>query len=412
MTDAESGHPGRHDVRSVPAGTDPYKQFSHQPRVLAVAGGGPAIGKTSMVLNLALALASGGERVLLLDGSDGKASVSTMLGQTPAFSLAQVLDGSCAAGAAVTEGPFGLQLLVSHPADELQPVNKPLDGEALWQVLAGLEGSYDYIVIDVPGGRQPPALDLICAAAMACLVVTPDPGSLAGAFRLLKALRQRGYQGIPGVLVNMAQGAGQAQSVFRRFAGATQRCLGLQPDYLGAIWRDETLAQAVLSQQPVALMPATDPSCHQFHTVAETLRMRFGQDTTPVPARPCAAIPDGRPETTPDTMDAGEECNRLLDRLGSLLGDPGLTAVRRYEALCRMSALLESVRAPRTPEMPHPVMAESHATKLPATKLPATRPSDHFPLADQQSLVRALREQPADRPLNELLNVLMAGPGR
>lgn len=143
--------------------------------------------------------------------------------------------------------------------------------------LARLERRYDYILIDTAAGLQATTLHMIAAAELACVVVTPDPASLTDAFSLIKVLRRRGYRRRPSILVNMAQGASQARSVFQRLDAAARRHLGDSLHYLGAIWRDETLRQSVLTQRPVALLPASDPSCRQFHTLVDMLEVRLSQ---------------------------------------------------------------------------------------------------------------------------------------
>ena len=52
-------------------------------QVIAVTGGKGGVGKTSVSVNLATALAARGKRVMLLDGDLGLANVDVFLGLTP-----------------------------------------------------------------------------------------------------------------------------------------------------------------------------------------------------------------------------------------------------------------------------------------------------------------------------------------
>ncbi|BES72452.1 hypothetical protein RE428_34700 [Marinobacter nanhaiticus D15-8W] len=235
------------------------------------------MGKTSVALNLALVLARQGNRVLLLDGDTDLANVTIMLGQYPGRTLEHVLKGECSLEQAIFEAPFGLHVLPGASGVERCMGISAADRLSIFRGLAAFEKRYDYILIDTAAGLQANVIHMIASAALACVVVTPDPTSLTDAFSLIKVLKRRGYRRTPSVLVNMAHGASQAQSIFQRFRAALQRHVDIVPHYLGAIWRDETIRQAVSIQRPVALLAESDPSCRQFRVLADMLKVRFEQ---------------------------------------------------------------------------------------------------------------------------------------
>ena len=61
-------------------------------RVVAVTGGKGGVGKTTVATNLAVALADSGSRTLLLVVVFGFANVDVLLGVTPTYTLADVVD--------------------------------------------------------------------------------------------------------------------------------------------------------------------------------------------------------------------------------------------------------------------------------------------------------------------------------
>ena len=67
----------------------------HPVQVIAVTGGKGGIGKTNVSVNLSLALAEMGRRVVLLDADLGLANVDVLLGLKPKATLADVLEGKC-----------------------------------------------------------------------------------------------------------------------------------------------------------------------------------------------------------------------------------------------------------------------------------------------------------------------------
>lgn len=62
-------------------------------QVIAVSGGKGGVGKSNLSVNLSIALAQMRRRVVLLDADLGLANVDVLLGLTPTYTLADVLEG-------------------------------------------------------------------------------------------------------------------------------------------------------------------------------------------------------------------------------------------------------------------------------------------------------------------------------
>ena len=67
----------------------------HPVQVIAVTGGKGGVGKTNVSVNLSIALAEMGRRVMLMDADLGLANVDVLLGLTPKYTLADVVEGRC-----------------------------------------------------------------------------------------------------------------------------------------------------------------------------------------------------------------------------------------------------------------------------------------------------------------------------
>lgn len=414
------------------------------PRTLAVTGGKGGVGKTQVALNLALVLASQGKRTLLLDGDTELANVNIMLGLYPEVTLEHVLIGERALQEAVLPVTANLDLL---PGASGVPnlLNQPAaQGETFLRELAELETGYDHLIIDTAAGIQGPVMHMVAASHLACVVITPDPTSLTDAFSLLKVLYRRGYRRTPSIIVNMAQGASQAQAIYRRFAGAVKRYIGLPTHYMGAIWRDESIAQSVASQRPVAMMPASDPSCRQFWSLADMLSVRWSQGVPKARGyagywqhllsrreSPAARSPAQTPEPEGKTVApaTGED---WLQGFYQWLETPGLGALERYRRVTEMfSALgrqldadmvetLQTALAALPWEKAEPRLrraAAAHFRQLARTLDPPAGTGaqemralstgagyDEQSLGDQQDLVAYLQRQGPETPLLSALD--------
>src|SRR3546814_10676537 len=83
----------------------------HPVQVIAVTGGKGGVGKTNVSVNLSLALAELGRRVMLLDADLGLANVDVLLGLTPKRTLADVIGGRCELRDVLLQGPGGIRIV-------------------------------------------------------------------------------------------------------------------------------------------------------------------------------------------------------------------------------------------------------------------------------------------------------------
>lgn len=415
-----------------------------QPRTIAVTGGKGGVGKTSIALNLALCLARQQKRVLLLDGDTDLANVSIMLGLYPERTLASVIAGDCRLEDILLETDYGLHIIPGASGVQECMDMEPEGSVRVLRALAMLERRYDYVITDTAAGLQPVGMHMIAAAELACVVVTPDPASLTDAFSLIKVLRRRGYRRTPSVLINMAQGASQARSVFQRLDAAARRHLQCSLHYMGGVWRDETIRQSVLTQRPVALLPLADPSCRQFSSLADMLNVRLSQ----LPERKAGIaaywhsvskrqqartrnIPAATPEASPR-----DRCLQAVGELDTVLSQTPDNAMLRYDVFIRLFALLgrmpgsDAIEIIQTglgviaweslnPEQREhlaahlrhladeisPVNARKNTQSQPRF-MPPEPFYDRVRFGDQGKLTDALKDQPSDVSLSQLLRSL------
>ncbi len=135
------------------------------PRVIAVASSQPLEGKTTTAVNIAMALAIGGSRVLLIDADMRRPSVHKALRMTNDRGLSQLLAGQARMREVVqrTHDPNLLAITAGRaPANP----SELLASDRMRALLTGLEsGPFDWIIIDTP-----PVLAVTDAVILAPLV--------------------------------------------------------------------------------------------------------------------------------------------------------------------------------------------------------------------------------------------------
>lgn len=83
----------------------------HPVRAIAVTGGKGGVGKTNVSVNLGVAAAEMGQRVMLLDADLGLANIDVVLGLHPHYDLSHVMRGERQLNEVVVEGPAGMKVI-------------------------------------------------------------------------------------------------------------------------------------------------------------------------------------------------------------------------------------------------------------------------------------------------------------
>ena len=241
---------------------------SPAPRVIAVTGGKGGVGKTSVAINLAMALLHGGQRTLLLDTDLGLANVDVMLGLSPRFTLADVFAGRCELRDTVVEGPRGLWVVPAASGKRHMTELLPQHHVGLVNAFSTLDLPIDVMVVDTAAGIADGVLTFCQAAQDVILVVCDEPASVTDAYALVKVLsRDRGVNRIQ-VLANQVPNAAEGRALFDKLERVTARFLDVTLSYLGAIPRDEWLRRAVQRQESVVDAYPSAPASLAFRDIA------------------------------------------------------------------------------------------------------------------------------------------------
>lgn len=240
-------------------------------RVIAVSGGKGGVGKTSLSVNLAIALASEAMRTAVLDADLGLANVEVLLGLNSLYNLQQVVTGEKHILEILVEGPGGIYVVpgssgISKIAD--------LGPRARQNVLNGLEelqDSHDFVIIDTMAGIGQNAVSFATAADEVLIVTTPEPSSIVDAYAMIKTIYQSREDAVIHIVVNMALNEQQGQAVADKLRVVAQQYLGRKPAYLGCVPRDPHVSRSVMQTYPFLLKFPTAPASRSVEELAVRL---------------------------------------------------------------------------------------------------------------------------------------------
>jgi flagellar biosynthesis protein FlhG len=255
----------------VPELSRPQSSPAAAPRVIAITGGKGGVGKTTVAINLALALRQAGQRTLLLDTDLGLANVDVMLGLSPQLTLADVFAGRCELRDTIIEGPRGLLIVPAASGKRHMTELLPQQHVGLVNAFSQLDIPLDAMVVDTAAGISDSVLTFCQAAQEVILVVCDEPASVTDAYALAKVLsRDRGVSRIE-VLANQVANPQEGKQLFEKLERVTSRFLDVTLSYLGAIPRDEWLRLAVQRQEAVVEAFPSAPSALAFSELARKI---------------------------------------------------------------------------------------------------------------------------------------------
>ncbi len=249
-------------------------------RILALASGKGGTGKTTVAVNLALALNRAGHTVCLLDADFGLANAEVHLGlPAPARTLEHVLFDNLPLEECLVPVRPGLDLIsgssgVARMAELDTAARKRLIGE-----FSGLS-NYDFLILDNSPGISAQVVSLCLATREIILVVNPEASSLVDAYALIKVLKENGLWWPPLVLVNRAESGAQARQVFARFQETVVQFLDLKPLFLGAIPMDDAARRISAAGKPFVALREDLPASQAILSVAKLLAERLNKDWT------------------------------------------------------------------------------------------------------------------------------------
>lgn len=220
------------------------------PVTIAVTSGKGGVGKTNVVVNLAVALARLRHRVAILDADFGLGNVDVLLGLSPASHLGHVLSGERSIEEIMIAGPLGVRVIPASSGVRDLTALSPSQWARLGPALDGLHAVADFLIIDTAAGISSNVLASLELAERVLVVTSLEPSAVVDAYAMVKLLSQDAGREI-GVLVNHARDADEAQLVFAQLDIAASRFLDRRLVSYGFVPYDQALRDSVLVQRPV-----------------------------------------------------------------------------------------------------------------------------------------------------------------
>jgi flagellar biosynthesis protein FlhG len=246
-------------------------------RAIAVTGGKGGVGKTNVSVNLGVAAAELGQKVMLLDADLGLANIDVVLGLHPKYDLSHVMRGECALDEVLVEGPAGLKVIPGASGVQALADLSAAEHTGLIRAFSELAGDTELLIVDTAAGISETVLSFSRASHEIVVVVCDEPASITDAYAIIKLLnRDYGHQRFR-ILANMVRTAQEGRELFNKMCRVTDRYLDVTLGFMGAVPYDDSLRKAVRAQRPVVQAFPRSRVAQVFRNLAKKI------DTWPQP---------------------------------------------------------------------------------------------------------------------------------
>lgn len=238
-------------------------------KTIAITSGKGGVGKTNVAVNLGLALANQGKRVLIFDADLGLANVDILFGFSCKHTLADVIESRMQLTEILVDAPDGVKILpASSGVLRLERLSMA-QLASLADAMDRLSSRFDVVLIDTGAGMTDSVLFFSSIADEVLLVTTPEPTAITDGYALVKILANEYDVKSLVLFVNEAIDNNEAQLVYKKLQTVCSKHLGTTVKFGGGLVKDTRLEKAVRERKPVYISYPTADFCQNLRTIAK-----------------------------------------------------------------------------------------------------------------------------------------------
>lgn len=302
--DADRARPdARPESRSAAVPAEPVRETMRRAScpVVAITSGKGGVGKTSLCVNLAIALAARNLKVTVLDADLGLANADVLLGLAATTRLDAAIEWSPGSRARplesiAVEAPGGFRLIPGASGQARMASLSSTQRAGLLRSIADLDRTSDLILIDTGAGLSAGVMNFLEVADLTLVVATPEPTSITDAYAVIKCVgpllraRPQRFATPLALVANQVRDQAEADAVTGRIDATARRFLSavLPPKSLGTLGMvrfDANVPKAVRSRTPVQLSVPKCAASRDIAELAERLAHTVGLVSSPRPAQ-------------------------------------------------------------------------------------------------------------------------------
>lgn len=238
-------------------------------RIIAITSGKGGVGKSNIAVNMAIAYAQLGKKVILIDGDLGMANVNVLLNVVPQYNLMHVINKKKTMKEIINDTEFGIKFVAG--ANGFSKIaNLSVEELDYFAKQFSSLGNADIIIIDTGAGIANNVLQFVAAADEVFVVTTPEPTAITDAYGIIKIITTEIVDRNVDIklIVNRVHSADEGKRISERIITIVGQFLGYKVEYLGFVYEDSVVQASVIRQKPFMVVnPTSKPAVCLKHIV-------------------------------------------------------------------------------------------------------------------------------------------------
>jgi flagellar biosynthesis protein FlhG len=239
-------------------------------KIFVFTSGKGGTGKTFVSLNLACTL-SKKYKVLFVDLDPNLSNANIMMNIIPTKTIFNYISGRELLQDTITEYGSNLHFIFGDSGKLNYPWLKNDSIRFFFNHLRNIQSEYDFIIIDTGSGAGSDVFSIILQADVNIIITNPEPTAVMDAYVMLKLLNNHDYKGEKLILLNKCLNEDDSESAFKNLTLATEHFLNQKLNFLGTIYFDKSVMQAIIAQSPISMYDPQSPVNMQIQKIANRL---------------------------------------------------------------------------------------------------------------------------------------------
>lgn len=254
------------------------------PKVIVLASGKGGTGKSTLSINISMALADLGKRVVILDANLELPSLATLLNISPTYTITDLIEGHRSLREIIYNGPKGINLILGSSLPKAMRNLSPAHHFGIVNAFNVISKELDILIVDTAPGLNKSTLNFIRASQEILLVTNSEPTALASTNALISTLNiDYGIQHFR-ILINRAHDIHEGQKAFNTIQKLNTNNADLFLNYIGYIHEHKSARIAASAGQALYEMFPKSEFAQDMKKIAKKI------DTWPIREAPTGEI--------------------------------------------------------------------------------------------------------------------------
>ena len=222
---------------------------------IAITSGKGGVGKTTIAVNLSIALKKITSEIFLLDTDLGMANSHVLLGVNPGLTISDVISGEKNISDVIIPCKSGIKLISGGTAAS-NLLN--VENKKRYSILNAIDNHLKNIdnvklVVDIPAGAEDNALVFATACDRIVIVIVGEPTSFVDSYSLLKAIFLKSSFKNYCIVVNQVENEKEGKDLFSKFQKITSKFLDVNLHYTGCVKNSSLVRKSIINRVPIVL---------------------------------------------------------------------------------------------------------------------------------------------------------------